>query len=304
MQKKIVVTGGAGFIGSNLVNTLCRDGYAVVALDNLVSGRRDRLDDRVRFIKADVREPGALVGAFEGADAVFHLAALPRVQLSIADPVGTAAVNVFGTINALVAAQVARVRRFVFASSSSVYGNPPVLPTPETTELNPLSPYANHKKLGESSCGTWSDIYGLETVCLRFFNVYGPGFDPSGQYALVIGKFIMQRLAGTPLTIWGDGQQARDFTHVSDVVNACARAINAKLPGKANIINIGAGNPTKVAYLAELIGGPVVHEPARTGEPRNSFAAIRRAAELLDWKPLVSIETGIRMLKQDMGLCG
>ncbi|MCC6934240.1 MAG: NAD-dependent epimerase/dehydratase family protein [Candidatus Yanofskybacteria bacterium] len=303
MNGRIVVTGGAGFIGGNLVHRLCENDYEVVVLDNLASGKRENVHRWATFIKGDVRDPSALAQAFAGADVVFHLAALPRVQLSITDPVGTGAVNVFGTVNALVAAQVARVRRFVFASSSSVYGNPPVLPTPENSPYQPLSPYAIHKMLGEMNCRTWSSIYGLDTVCFRFFNVYGPGFDPSGEYALVIGKFIMQRLAGKPMTIWGDGQQARDFTHVDDVTHACELVISAKLPDKANAFNIGAGRPTAVARIAELIGGDVMHEAPRAGEPRNSFADIRWVSHALGWSPQVSIEQGITMLKVKLGLC-
>lgn len=306
MSRKIVVTGGAGFIGSHLVDALVAKDHRVIAVDNLVAGNAKHIHSDARLIVADVRNVTELVPAFQGADTVFHLAALPRVQRSIEDPVGTGIVNINGTINALVAAQITGVRRVVFASSSSVYGNPTSLPAHEGLPLHPLSPYASHKAVGESLCRIWSQIYGLQTACLRLFNVYGPRFDPSGPYALVIGKFISQRLHGEPLTICGDGGQSRDFTHVSDVVCACVAAMDTPavcIDGMA--INIGGGNPTTVSRIAQLIGGPnwpVEHLPARQGEPRHTHADITAADHILGWKPKVSIEDGIAALKASEGL--
>lgn len=303
MSRKIVVTGGAGFIGSHLVDALVADDYEVVAVDNLVAGKREHVNPKAKLIVADVRDVRELVPAFCGADTIFHLAALPRVQRSIEDPIGTGIVNINGTMTALIAAQVDRVRRFVFASSSSVYGNPETLPAHEGLPLHPLSPYASHKAVGESLCRIWSQIYGLQTVCLRFFNAYGPRFDPSGPYALVIGKFIAQRLRGESLTVCGDGEQSRDFTHVSDVVRACVAVTDIPIVyTNGTPINVGGGNPTTVNRIAQLIGGPITYLPARSGEPRHTHADITAADHILGWKPKVSIEYGIAALKASEGL--
>ncbi|MEK9208844.1 MAG: NAD-dependent epimerase/dehydratase family protein, partial [Patescibacteria group bacterium] len=272
------------------------------------AGSAKHIHSDARLIVADVRNVTELIPHFQGADTVFHLAALPRVQRSIEDPVGTGMVNINGTMNALIAAQMAGVQRFIFASSSSVYGNPTNLPAHEGLPLNPLSPYAMHKSVGESLCRIWSQIYGLKTMCLRFFNVYGPRFDPSGPYALVIGKFLTQRLAGEPLTVCGDGEQSRDFTHVSDVVRACVGALS--MPDELSdgiAINIGGGNPTSINRIAELISGRyrnITYLPAREGEPRHTHADIKKAARVLGWKPNISIESGIAQLKAEMGIQG
>lgn len=300
------MTGGAGFIGSHLADALVAQGHEVVIVDNLVAGKREHVHPDARLVVADVCNVSQLTHAFRGADTVFHLAALPRVQRSIEDPVGTGLVNINGTMHALVAADASGVRRFVFASSSSVYGNPTTLPAHESLPLDPLSPYATHKQIGESLCRIWNQIYGLQAVCLRFFNVYGPRFDPSGSYALVIGKFLTQRLRGEPLTVCGDGEQSRDFTHVSDVVRACAAAMDAPDEyARATAINIGGGNPTTVNRIARLVGGPdwpIEYLSARQGEPRHTHADISKASRVLDWKPRVPIEDGIAQLKMDVGI--
>lgn len=303
MHRSVVVTGGAGFIGSHLVDAFAREGRRVVVVDNLSTGKRENVHPKAELVVADVRDVRALAEAFHGADTVYHLAAMPRVQLSIEQPILTGEVNINGTMNALAAAQSAKVRRFVFASSSSVYGNPAELPAHEGLTPNPLSPYAAHKNIGEIMCRIWSDVYGLQTVCLRFFNVYGPRFDPNGPYALVIGKFIAQRLRGEPMTICGDGEQSRDFTHVSDVVRACTEAMRIpETEARGGAINIGGGNPTTVNRIAGLIGGPVVFLPARTGEPRHTHAHIGKAARVLQWEPRCRIEEGIAGLKDELGL--
>jgi UDP-glucose 4-epimerase len=303
MRRKIVVTGGAGFIGSHLVNALVGLGHRVVVVDNLVSGKAENVHKAAELCIRDIRDVKSIRSAFVRADTVFHLAALPRVQLSIEKPLETGAVNINGTMNVLVAAQDAKVRRFVFASSSSVYGDPAVLPAHEELVPSPLSPYAMHKHVGEVMCRIWNGIYGLQTLPLRLFNVYGPGFDPNGPYALVIGKFITQRLRGEPMTICGDGEQSRDFTHVTDVVRAFLSAMDCpEYNAHGNPINIGCGSPATVNRIAELIGGPVAMCSPRSGEPRRTHADITKAQRILGWTPRVSIEQGIAMLKESTGL--
>ena len=303
MSRRVVVTGGAGFIGSHLVDALCELGYPVTVVDDLSAGTRENVHEKAELVVADVRDVALLERAFRGADVVFHLAAVPRVQVSIQEPIRTGSVNIGGTMNALVAAQATSVRRFVFASSSSVYGNPESLPANEGLKPNPLSPYAAHKQVGETLCRVWSSVYGLETTALRFFNVYGPRFDPNGPYALVIGKFITQRLRGEPMTICGDGEQSRDFTHVFDVVRACIGAMRSPkqfVDGKQ--FNIGSGRPVTVNEIARLIGGPVTFLPERKGEPRHTHADNCNAQVCLGWHPTISIERGIADLKQLFGL--
>jgi UDP-glucose 4-epimerase len=299
---KVVVTGGAGFIGHHLVNALVERRDRVVVVDNMAGGAdyfgiRKNHSPTVVYDFSDITDRAntkRLRELCEGADTVFHLAALPRVQASIEDPVTTALVNVVGTVAMLHAAHKASVRRFVFASSSSVYGDSEQLPLTEDMELNPMSPYARHKFEGEHHCQDFAkDPFNLETVCLRFFNVYGPRADPDGAYALVITKFLEQKRKGEPLTITGDGEQTRDFTHVSDVVRAMLFAADSKLVGKGEAI--GSGEETSVNKVAQLIGREKTHVEARL-EPRRTLASVKKAAELLDWWPTVSIERGIEDL--------
>lgn len=306
MSRKVVVTGGAGFIGSHLTDALVAQGHAVCVVDNLVAGKLEQINLEAKFVRRDVRDIRALVEAFSGIDTVFHLAALPRVPRSIEDPVGTRQVNLYGTMNVLAVAQAAGVRRVIFASSSSVYGDPVSLPVCEDAPLNPLSPYAEQKRDAEVACRIWSQLNRVQTVCLRFFNVYGRRLDPSGPYALVIGKFISQRLHDEPLTVCGDGEQSRDFTHVCDVVRAGVTAMD--IPdefAQGTAINIGCGKPVAVNRIAELIGGsnwPVVHLPVRKGEPRRTHADITLARQILEWEPTIPIEEGIADLKKEAGL--
>lgn len=303
MAIKYIVTGGAGFIGSNLVEALVLSGCEVVVIDNLTAGKKEHIHPQASFRQLDICEsPTALEHAFGGADGVFHLAALPRVPRSFECPVETMEVNLIGTQKVLEATRKAGVRRLVFASSSSVYGNQTELPLREVMTPEPLSPYAIQKLAGEHLCRIWSRVYQLQTVSLRFFNVYGPRLDPSGPYALVIGKFLRQRQAGERLTICGDGEQTRDFTHVSDVVRACMLAMSSEAVGAGESINIGAGNPVSVNRIAELIGGEVEYLPPRPGEPRHTKASTAYARSFLDWSPSVTIEQGIEALKEHLGL--
>lgn len=304
---RYAVTGGAGFIGSHLVELLRELDHEVVVVDNLSSGLTRNVSAGAELYTMDIVEDrDRLPRLFRGCDGVFHLAARPRVQVSIADPLGTGLVNINGTFYVLDAAQKVGVKRVVFASSSSVYGDPEYLPVSESDPLNPLSPYAAHKEAGEAICRAFADpmTYGMEIACLRLFNVYGTRMDPEGPYALVIGKFIRQRLRGEPLTICGDGEQARDFTHVSDVVRAFWQAMrHPNLHGTP--INIGAGNPVTINKVARIIGGPNYpreYLPAREGEPRRTHANVTLAHYLLGWRPAVPAEEGIRVLMNEYGV--
>lgn len=298
-KTKVLVTGGLGFIGHNLVLTLVEEGYEVVVVDNKAGNFERPLVEKVDYNYLDIAEPknaAALKKLFLGVSYVFHLAALPRVQASIEDPVGTAQVNVLGTVAVLNAAHKAGVKRVVFASSSSVYGDTGKLPLYENMGPYPMSPYALHKVEGEQWCDLFAqEPFNLESVCLRFFNVYGPWADPNGAYALVVAKFLEQKRQGLPLTITGDGTQTRDFTHVSDVVRAAIMAAVHKDESWAEVYNIGGGRQVSVNEVAALIGGDTVHIPARL-EPHDTLASLDKVKRHLGWEPKVSIEEGIRQL--------
>jgi UDP-glucose 4-epimerase len=284
---KVVVTGGAGFIGTHLCEALRTAGHEVVSVD-IKTGD-------------DVRDTEKMTKLFAGAKWVFHLAALPRVQYSIEHPQETQDHNVNGTVSALVAAQAAGVERFVYSASSSAYGDQDTMPLAETMDARPKSPYGLQKYAGELYARLWSEVYGLPTVSLRYFNVYGPGASDEGAYALVIARFLKQRRAGEPMTITGDGTQTRDFTHVRDVVRANLLAAESRKVGSGEAINIGAGRNASVNRIAELIGGPTVNVEARL-EPHDTLADISRAKELLGWSPNVSLEEGIAELKKLSGV--
>lgn len=298
MMKKVVVTGGAGFIGSNLVKVLAKKGVETHVVDTFIAGRiKERLLDGVVYHEVDIRDLDRLKEIFKGTDAVFHLAALPRVQDSIDHPLETAAVNIDGTLSVLEAAKEAKVAKVVFSSSAAVYGDQDTLPLAEDLPATPKSPYGLHKYMGEKMCSLWSELYGLPTVSLRYFNVYGPGFDPAGAYALVVGRFIDQRKQGQPLTIAGDGSNTRDYVHVSDVVNANLAAAFSDKIGRGEVINIGSGEETSVKRLSELIGGSVEYIEPRI-EPARSVADVSRAKALLDWEASVSLAGGLSELKK------
>lgn len=294
-MKKMIVTGGAGFIGSNLVEALVVRGDGVHVIDNLIAGKRERVREEATLHEVDIMSRSELVPIMRGADTVFHLAARPRVQFSIEHPLEAHDANITGTLNVLLAAREAGVRRVVYAASSSAYGAQSVMPLVETMSPDPLSPYGLQKYVGELYMRVFHTIYGLETVSLRYFSVYGQNQDPEGPYALVMGKFLKQRAEGVPLTITGDGEQTRDFTHVRDVVRANLLASESTKVGRGEVINVGAGNDCSINKLAASIGGPVEHVPARL-EPRRTLADTTRARELLGWMPEVSLEEGIREL--------
>lgn len=301
-QKPIaVVTGGAGFIGSHLATTLLAEGHSVKIVDNLSGGKREKIPEGAIFFEQDVNDTTALAKSMSGADFVFHLAALPRVQYSIEHPIETNVANVDGIVSVLKTAQDAGVKRVIYSASSSAYGDQTIMPLTENMEANPKSPYGLQKYIGELYCRLWSDVYHLQTVSLRYFNVYGSGASAEGAYALVIAKFLQQRALGQPMTITGDGRQTRDFTHVRDVVRANMLAAHSEHVGKGEVINIGAGKNASVARVAELIGGPTEHIPARL-EPHDTLADNSRAKELLGWEPNVSLEDGIAELKKEFHL--
>jgi UDP-glucose 4-epimerase len=301
-KQKIVVTGGAGFIGSHLVDALVERGADTHVVDNYAGGRHEgRMNQKATYHETDVRDFDTLAPIVAGAEYVFHEAAIPRVPYSIEHPMETFSVNVEGTVSVLRAAKEGGVKRLIYAASSSAYGDQEKLPLSENMEPRPKSPYGLQKYMGELACRLWSEVYGLSTVSLRYFNVYGPHFDPEGAYALVIGKFLKQRKNGEPLTITGDGTQTRDFTHVRDVVAANLLSAESAKVGKGEALNIGAGRNVSVNQLAALIGGPTVHVEPRL-EPHDTLADIRKARELLGWEPKTKLEDGIAELKKEMGI--
>lgn len=298
-NKKIaVVTGGAGFIGSHLVDELIKHDYEVRVVDNLVAGKRENVPSGAILFQTDIRNREDLIKIFSGASAIFHLAALPRVEYTIQNPMESHEVNVTGTLNVLNVAKDAGVQRVVLASSAAIYGDNQECPLIEDYDPTPLSPYALHKYICEQYLTLFSKLYGLNTVSLRFFNVYGPRLDPDGPYALVIGRFLKLRKEGKPLTITGDGKQTRDFIHVRDIVNALITAAESGNVGKGEVINIGTGRETSVNELAKLFGGEYEYVQARI-EPRASSADIKKAKKFLNWEPKISLKDGIEELKKE-----
>lgn len=300
-KTKVIVTGGAGFIGSHLADALVSGGFDVHVMDNFIAGKRENVNPGAKLHEVDIRDFDKIKPLFERTDLVFHLAALPRVQPSIIDPRTTHDTNVTGTLNVLVAARDAKVKRVIYSASSSAYRNQDKLPLTEDMPAMPLSPYGLQKYIGELQCRLFSQIYGLETVSLRYFNVYGPRASNEGAYALVIGKFLEQRKKGEPLTIVPDGNQSRDFTHVKDVVRANILASESPKVGRGEVINIGGGKDYSVNELAGIIGGPRIFIEPRT-EPKHTLADISKAKELFGWEPQVKFEEGIVELKALNGL--
>ncbi|OGZ06467.1 MAG: hypothetical protein A2845_06130 [Candidatus Lloydbacteria bacterium RIFCSPHIGHO2_01_FULL_49_22] len=299
-QKRAVVTGGAGFIGSHLVDALLLRGYAVDVIDNLEAGKKELVNPKARFHLLDIRNYEDILPVIKGADVVFHLAALPRVQCSIDDPKLSDEVNARGTLNVLTAVKEGGAKKFILSSSCAVYGNNETQPLHEGLAVSPLSPYALQKSIGEEYAKLFSLLYGTATVSLRYFNVYGPRLDPEGPYALVIGLLLRLRKEGKPLTITGDGEQTRDFTHVRDVVRANILAAESAAVSRGETINIGSGKNITINRLAALIGGAVEYIPARK-EPRDTRADILKAKELLGWEPTVAFEDGIAELLREWG---
>ncbi len=299
---RYLVTGGAGFIGSNIAHELVKRGEQVRILDNLATGRPENLRgimDRIEFIEGDICDPETVAAAMEGVDYVLHQAALPSVLRSVKNPIASNHVNVDGTLNLLVAARDRGVKRFVLASSSSVYGDTPILPKSEEMALNPMSPYATSKMAAERYAMNFYRLYGLPTVALRYFNVFGPRQDPNSQYAAVIPRFITAMLSGEPPVVYGDGEQSRDFTFVENVVQANLLACTADTaPGHA--VNIACGNRYSLnqmlKILEEMLGVPAQarYEAPRPGDIKHSHASIELARKALGYEPVISFEEGLR----------
>lgn len=296
----VLVTGGAGFIGSHLVDRLIQDGHSVIVLDNFLNGRKQNLEQhknekRLKIQTVDVSDFSAIEPFFKTVDWVFHCAALADIVPSIQNPLDYYQSNVGGTIAVLEAARKNNVKRLIYAASSSCYGITEAYPTPETAPIQPQYPYALTKNLGEQIVMHWGKIYNLPVVSLRFFNVYGPRSRTSGTYGAVFGVFLAQKLNNKPFTIVGDGTQTRDFIYISDVVEACMTVASSEITNE--IFNVGSGKPVSVNRLAELLEtNEVIHIPKRPGEPDSTHADISKISKMLGWKPKVSIEEGIKIL--------
>jgi nucleoside-diphosphate-sugar epimerase len=305
-MEKMAVTGGAGFIGSNLAEFLLNQGFSVVVIDNLSTGKEqnlsgwtDKAGNRFHFLRVDINETDQLRRAFTGVSYVFHLAAIPSVSRSIEDPTATQFANISGTLSVLIAARDAGVKRVIAASSSSVYGDDPNLPKRENRIGRALSPYALSKFVSEEYCRLFYQLYGLETVLLRYFNVFGPRQDPKSHYAAVIPRFSTRLLSGEPPIVYGDGEQTRDFTFVTNVVDANWKAATCPdVAGEA--FNIGCGTQTNlnqlIGKLNKILGSQIKanYEPARKGDVRHSVADVSKAKKMLGYSPAVTLEMGLQ----------
>ncbi len=304
-MSSFLVTGGAGFIGSHIVERLLDEGHSVRVLDNFCSGKMENINHligKLDLVRGDLCDFDLVRKSVDGVDFVLHHAALHSVHESVEDPGPSCEVNVKGTLNVLMAARTARVKRVVFASSCSVYGMLPELPKRETTEVFPVSPYAVTKLVGEHYCRMYTELYGLETVCLRYFNVFGPRQDPHSQYSAVIPRFATAVMAGERPTIYGDGLQSRDFTYVANNVDANIRACFAPSHVSGKIINIASGQRYSLLDILTAIGNAVgvvvkpIFEEARSGDIRHMEGDSSRAKELLGFDLSVDFDTGLRRM--------
>lgn len=301
MPSSYLVTGAAGFIGSHIAETLVEQGERVKVLDNFATGKRENLAPflgRIELIEGDLRNPADVRRAVEGVEIIFHEGALPSVPKSVEDPAGSNESNITGTLNLLIAARDAGVKRVVYAASSSAYGDSPTLPKEETMTPAPLSPYATQKYVGELYCRNFYDLFGLETVALRYFNVFGPRQDPMSQYAAVIPKFITALAEGKPPTIYGDGEQSRDFTYIENVVQANLVAARAERAA-GEMMNFACGERYTLneilARLQEIMKTNVqpIFEDPRPGDVKHSLADTRKSRRLLGYTPHISLEEGL-----------
>ncbi|NWF93003.1 MAG: SDR family oxidoreductase [Syntrophaceae bacterium] len=302
-MSNVLVTGGAGFIGSNLTEALLKQGHRVRVLDNFLTGKKENLRfdhnySSLEIVEGDIRDLAVCQKSMKGVEYVFHQAALPSVQRSVEDPLTSNSINVVGTLNILLAARDAGVKRLIYASSSSVYGDTPTLPKREEMPPNPLSPYALQKYVGEQYCKLFFRLYGLETISLRYFNIFGPRQDPKSIYSAVIPRFIDALLEGRSPVIFGDGEQSRDFTYIENVVQANLLAMSANhLNGEA--INIACGRRTSLNQLLEILKGitgsrvSATHQEPRKGDVRHSLADIEKGKQVLHYEPRVGIEAGL-----------
>ena len=299
---KSVVTGGAGFIGSNLIDELVRLDHEIIVIDNLSTGRLSNLDkvkNKIKFINIDIsNNEESIHKYFKNVDWVFHMAGLADIVPSITNPKSYFQSNVKGTLNVLEASKKAKIKKFIYAASASCYGIPEKYPTDEKSKIDPQYPYALTKFLGEQLVMHWAKVYAMPNVSLRFFNAYGPRSRTTGVYGAVFGVFLAQKLAGKPLTIVGDGTQTRDFIHVYDLVNAIIIAVQKGKQGE--IYNVGNGKEISVNLIADIIGGDKVSVPKRPGEPDRSLADISKIKAQFNWQPKISIKEGIEMLLKDI----
>ena len=300
---KAVVTGGAGFIGSHMVDLLVSNNYEVTVIDNLANGRLDNIEHHkgnIEFVKVDIGDYNVdLTPYFENVDYVFHYAALADIVPSINNPVKYHKANVDGTINILEAARKSKsLKKFVYAASSSCYGIPEVYPTPETSPIAPEYPYAHTKTVGEQYVLHWGQLYDMPVISMRFFNVYGIRHRTSGTYGAVFGVFLAQLLNNKPLTVVGDGEQTRDFTYVTDIVDACYTASQSKFTNE--IFNVGSDNTYSINYLVELLSGEKVNIPKRPGEPDCTYADITKIKTKLGWSPKVTFEDGVKIMLENI----
>ncbi|MAJ23730.1 MAG: NAD-dependent dehydratase [Candidatus Pelagibacter sp.] len=295
---KIIVTGGAGFIGSNLVDALVKKKHKIIVIDNLVTGQKKNLlksKKAIKFLKTDINNlTNNQEKIFKNSDCVFHLAGLADIVPSILNPEKYFKANVNGTLKILEISKKYKVKKLIYAASASCYGIPKKYPTSEKDVLDLQYPYAITKKIGEDLVLKWAKIYKMNNSSLRFFNVYGPRSRTTGAYGAVFGVFLAQKLKNKPLTIVGNGKQTRDFVHVTDLVNALIKSI--KKTKKGEIYNIGSGKEVSVNKIALLIGGKKIFIPKRPGEPTRSKANINKIKKTLNWRPLVSIESGVKMM--------
>lgn len=308
MNKKVIVTGGAGFIGSHATDLLVKEGYSVVVFDNLLTGCREYVNKKAQFIKIDITDSNKVFKAVSEIRpcAICHLAALPRIVRSVNDPIGTNNINVAGTLVMLEAAKINKIRRFVYSSSSSVYGQQKSYLLKESFTPHPISHYALQKLMGEMYCSFYAGSFGMEIVSLRYFNVYGERQPDSGIYSLVIGKFLKKIGEEKKLPVYGDGTQTRDFTFVFDVARANLLSLTSNLPsGRNTILNIGTSKETSINQIVEYLGGVaeyIVPNPREEYEEKRKAADIRSAKKVLGWEPKVMLEEGLKKLQEKMGL--
>ncbi len=295
--KNSIITGGAGFVGSNLVDRLVSIGHKVIVLDNFVSGKKSNLSHHrkkdVKIIKVDISDKN-LDKYFKKADYIFHLAALAQIIPSFKDPNKYFKNNVIGTLNVLKAAKKVKIKKLIYAASSSCYGAPKKFPTSEKDKIDLKHPYAATKFIGEELVMRYASKFKMPNISFRFFNVYGPRLNVSGQYSAVIGNFLSQTKTRKPLTVVGDGKQTRDFIHVDDLINAFIQVIKSKSVNK--IYNLGSGKRTSINTIAKIFGGKKKFIPIRPGEPKNSVANIKKIKKEINWEPKISIEQGIKNL--------
>jgi len=298
---KSIVTGGAGFIGSHLVDKLLGMGHKVVVLDNFSTGRKENLEhvnDKIKLVECDLSVKGDWIKEFNGVDWVFHLASLADIVPSIQNPESYFRSNVDATFYVLEASRHANIKRFIYSASSSCYGIPDRYPTPEESDIKPQYPYALAKRMGEELVEHWAQLYNLPAISLRFFNVYGTRSRTSGTYGAVFGVFLAQKLANKPYTVVGDGNQTRDFTYVTDIVSALISAAESDKVNK--IYNVGSDTTVSVNRIVELLGGDKVNIPKRPGEPDCTYADITKIKDELGWRPTISIEEGVENILENI----